>query len=113
MSTFTGQTRISSNGVCSSLSPSNEISAGAGMVTVTLTQAGAPRLALQVCATTEANHTNCTVPPFASLALGQSVSAVLKGGRTQLVTLYPENCGGPNSPPGDPISYTVVVVYPG
>lgn len=83
------------------------------MVTVTLTQAAAPRLHLQVCAATELNHTNCTIPPFVPLSVGQSVSATVKGGRSQTVTLYPEACGGPDSPPSDPISYAVTVVYPG
>lgn len=111
--TFSGMTRIANNGVCSSLGGRHEFDAGAGTVTVTLTMAAAPRLQLQVCASSEVNHTNCTIPPFVSLPVGQSVSATLKGGRTQTVTLYPENCGAPDSPPGDPISYTVTVAYPG
>lgn len=111
--TFSGMTRIANNGVCSSLSGRHDFDAGAGMVTVTLTQAAAARLQVQVCAASEVNHTNCTVPPFVTLPVGQSVSATVKGGRVQTVTLYPEACGAPDSPPGDPISYTVTVVFPG
>lgn len=110
---FSGLTRIANNGACSSLSARHEIDAGAGTVTVTLTQAGAPRLQLQVCALNELNHNNCTIPPFATLPLGQSVSALVKGGRSQAVTLYPEGCGGADATPGDPIAYSVTVVYPG
>lgn len=109
---FTGMARIASNGTCSSLTPGNVFNAGAGMVTVTLTQATAPRMQVQICATMETDHTNCTVPPFALLTVGQSLSATLRGAREQAVTLYPEGCGGPDSPPSDPVSYTVSVVYP-
>ncbi len=80
---------------------------------MTLTQAGAARMQVQVCASSETDHRNCTVPPFALVPVGQSVTATVKGGRTQIVTLYPEGCGGPNSPPTDPIAYTVTVVHPG
>ena len=112
MRTFAGSTRIAENGGCSSLTPSNEFSAGAGTITLMLVQASAPRLMVQVCAVGEANHTQCTVPPFSILAPGQGLSATVKGGRTQIVTLYPEGCGGPDSLPTPPITYTISVVHP-
>jgi len=110
--TFMGSARIAENGGCASLTPSNEFSAGAGTLTVTLVQATAPRLMVQVCAPGEANHTQCTVPPFSILAPGQSLSATVKGGRTQVVTAYPEGCGGPGSVPGAAVDYVISVVHP-
>jgi len=105
--------RISSGG-CSSLVPSHHVSSGNGNLTVTLTQAGASRMTVQVCHPTAVNHAlECTIPPFATLAVGQSTSAAIKGGREQVVTIFPEGCGAPNTPLSDPISYTVSVEHPG
>jgi len=53
------------------------------------------------------------IPPFVTLAVGQSTSAAIKGGREQVVTILPEGCGAPNTPLSDPISYTVSVEHPG
>lgn len=111
--TFMGSTRIAPNGVCSSSGPSHVLDAGQGTLTVTLTQAGEPRLKLQICATTELDHRNCTVPPFLVLPVGQSVTATVKGGRAQSVVLYPESCGGPTATPTDLITYSISVVHPG
>ncbi|MBP6702986.1 MAG: hypothetical protein KBH14_09410 [Vicinamibacteria bacterium] len=113
MATFTGSARIAPNGVCSSSAPAHRVEAGPGTLTVTLTQAGEPRMKLQVCATTELDHRNCTVPPFAVLPVGQSVTATVKGGRSQSVVLYPERCGGPDETPTDLITYSISVVHPG
>jgi hypothetical protein len=111
--TFTGSARTSTNGGCSAIGPSHIVDAGAGTLTVTLTQAGAPRMQLQVCATSEADHRNCTIPPFVLLSVGQSATGTVKGGRAQAVTLFPEGCGGPGATPTDPIPYSVSVVHPG
>ena len=113
MVTFMGSARIATNGVCSSSSPGHVVDAGPGTLTVTLTQAGEPRMKLQVCAAGEADHRNCTVPPFSVLPVGQSVTATIKGGRSQSIVLYPESCGGSDAPPTDLISYSISVVHPG
>jgi hypothetical protein len=113
MVTFMGSARITTNGVCSSSGPSHVVNAGQGTLTVTLTQAGEPRMKLQVCAAGELDHRNCTVPPFLVLPVGQSVTATVKGGRSQSIVLYPESCGGPGATPTDLIAYSVSVVHPG
>jgi hypothetical protein len=66
-----------------------------------------------VCHPTAANHnTDCTIPPFASVAVGGNVSATLKGGRSQTVTVYPDACGRAGTFPAADLSYTVNVSYP-
>lgn len=111
--TFMGSARTSANGGCSAIGPSHLVDAGEGAMTVTLTQAGAPRLQLQVCAPSELDHRNCTVPPFVLLPVGQSVTATIKGGRSQVVTFFPEGCGAAGATPTDPIPYSFTVVHPG
>lgn len=108
-----GSARTTATGGCSVLNPPHFISAGEGTMTVTLTQSSAPRMQLQVCSTSEADHRNCTVPPFVLLPVGQSVTATVKGGRSQSVTLFTEGCGGATATPTDPITYSVTVVHPG
>jgi hypothetical protein len=108
-----GSARTAANGGCSAIGPSHLVDTGEGAMTVTLTQAGAARLQLQVCASTELDHRNCTVPPFVLLSVGQSVTATVKGGRSQVVTFFPEGCGGAGATPTDPISYSFTVVHPG
>jgi hypothetical protein len=108
-----GTTQMGANGVCIGNTVSHPIAAGEGTVTVTLIQASESPMKLQICHPTAVNHAlECTVPPFAPIAVGQSVSATLRGGRAQIVTLYPAECGGPTAPPGPLVSYTMTVVYP-
>lgn len=110
--TFTGTSRYSETGSCSSPSR-HDLSAGEGEVAVTLTQSSASGVRLQVCHPTAANHnTDCTIPPFATLALGATTSAPLRGGRSQTVTVYPDACGRPGTFPSAEVSYTVTVTYP-
>lgn len=111
-STFTGTSSYNGGGGCSSPSR-HDLSAGEGTIEVTLVQASASAARVQVCHPTAANHnTDCTIPPFASVALGGSVSAVLKGGRSQTVTVYPDACGRAGTFPAAQLSYTVSVAYP-
>jgi hypothetical protein len=110
--TFMGTSSVDATGGCSSPSR-HDFSAGEGTIQVTLVQASAGAAGVQVCHPTAANHnTDCTIPPFASVALGGSVSAVLKGGRSQTVTVYPESCGRAGTFPAAQLSYTVNVTYP-
>ena len=110
--TFMGTSSVGATGGCSSPSR-HDFSAGEGTIQVTLVQASAGAAGVQVCHPTAANHnTDCTIPPFASVALGGSVSAVLKGGRSQTVTIYPDSCGRAGSFPAAQLSYTVSVTYP-
>jgi hypothetical protein len=110
--TFSGTSSYNGAGGCSSPSR-HDFSAGEGTVVVTLTQASAAAAGVQVCHPTAANHnTDCTIPPFASVAVGGNVSATLKGGRSQTVTVYPDACGRAGTFPAADLSYTVNVSYP-
>ena len=111
-STLSGTASINGTGGCSS--SGHPLSTGAGTITVTVTQANAARVKIQVCAPGAVNHAaECTVAPFASLAVGESVSATLKGGRSQVVTVFPEGCGSAGNPAATTITYTVTATYPG
>ena len=111
-STFSGTSSYNGAGGCSSPSR-HDFSAGEGTVVVTLTQASASAAGIQLCHPTAANHnTDCTIPPFAPVTVGGSVSATLKGGRSQTVTVYPDACGRAGSFPASDLSYTVNVSYP-
>jgi hypothetical protein len=111
-STFSGTSSYNGAGGCSSPSR-HDFSAGEGTIVVTLTQASASAARVQVCHPTAANHnTDCTIPPFASVAVGASVSATLKGGRSQTVTVYPDACGRAGTFPASDLSYTVNVSHP-
>lgn len=111
-STFSGTASTNGTGGCSP--GAHTVLTGAGSITVAVTQASAPRIKLQICHPTAVNHaTECTVPPFASIAVGESVTATLKGGSSQSVALFPESCGSPGNPPASSVTYSVTVTYPG
>jgi hypothetical protein len=108
--TFTGTARYRAGGCSSS---GHDLSVGEGTIAVTLVQATAASVQLQVCHPTAVNHaTECTIPPFASLMVGATVSATLRGGRAQTVTVYPDPCGRPGTFPDTEVTYTINVAYP-
>jgi hypothetical protein len=70
-------------------------------------------VSVQVCHPTAQNHAlECTVPPFARLSVGESLTATLRGGRAQVVTIFPDGCGAPGAAAAT-ITYTVTVTFPG
>lgn len=108
--TFSGTASTTDAGGCSS--PGHTISAAAGSITVTHTQSSAARLKVQVCDPAAQDHRNgCTIPPFASLAVGESAMADRKGASAQVVTVYPQACGSPGNPPAESLTYTVTVAF--
>ena len=109
---FTGTTQMTTATTCSNAG--HPFSSGDGEISVTVTQAadGGP-LSIQVCHPTARDHAaECTVPPFARVAVGGSVRATLKGGRSQVLAVYPARCGAPDSAPTGTIAYTVTVEHP-
>jgi hypothetical protein len=110
--TFTGSASISSTGGCSG--QGHAISTGTGALMVTLVQSSAARVAMQVCHPSAVNHAlECTLPPFAVVAVGSEVTATLKGGAAQVITVFPETCGQPGMPTATTITYTIRANYPG
>jgi hypothetical protein len=110
--TVSGTASTSDTGGCSG--PGHQIQTGTGDITVTAVQSNEPRIKVQVCHPTAANHnTDCTVPPFKSLAIGEGVTATLKGGSAQTVTVFPEACGAAGAAAASSISYTIRINYPG
>ena len=108
---FTGTASTNGTGGCSP--GAHTVVTGAGAITITVTQASAPSVKLQVCHPTAVNHaTECTVPPFATIAVGGNISATLKGGASQSVAVFPDTCGSPGNPPAATVTYTISVTYP-
>jgi hypothetical protein len=110
--TFTGTTQMTTATSCSN--SGHPFSTGDGEIVITIAQAsdGGP-LAVQVCHPTAVNHANeCTVPPFARVAVGGTHRATLRGGRSQVLVLYPASCGAPNAAPTGVINYTAMLEHP-
>lgn len=110
--TFTGTTQMTTATSCSNAG--HPFSSGDGEIVITIAQAssGGP-LAVQVCHPTAVNHANeCTVPPFVRVATGGTHRATLKGGRSQVLVIYPPGCGAPDAAPTGIINYTVMVEHP-
>lgn len=109
--TFSGTTSVNSTGGCSS--PGHNISVGEGQITVTIVEATEAAVNVQICHPTAQSHAvDCTVPPFASVSVGQSIAATLRGGRSQTVTVFPAGCGSSNAQ-ARTVSYTLRTTFPG
>ena len=111
--TFTGSTRITETGGCSS-DRGHAFETGEGVLSIMLVEStGSVGVATQLCDPVADNHeVDCTIPPFARIGVGQTVSATVKGGRFQTLTVYPAGCGTSASEPTAPLTYTVRVVHP-
>jgi hypothetical protein len=110
--TFMGTARITESGGCSG--ERHAFDTGEGVVVIALVQStGSAAMAAQLCDPVADNHeVDCTIPPFARIGVGQTASATIKGGRSQILTLFPASCGMPVAEPTAPIAYTVSVVHP-
>jgi hypothetical protein len=111
---FMGSASVSASGGCSSSTMGHPFQSGEGEVVVTLVQsAGDGGVAVQVCHPTATNHAvECTIPPFARIAVGQTARGALKGGRSQVLTVYPSTCGAPGPPAAATVTYSVNVEHP-
>jgi hypothetical protein len=112
--TFMGTSSVSATGGCSSTNMGHAFNSGEGTIVITLVQStDNATVATQVCHPTATAHdSQCTVPPFSRIGVGQSTQAVLKGGRAQVLTVYPGTCGQAGTFPATTISYTVTVQHP-
>jgi hypothetical protein len=69
-------------------------------------------VAVQVCHPTAVNHdTECTVPPFHRIDVGRTLGGTIKGGRDQVLSVYPRDCRIPGAA-AITIDYTVSVEHP-
>jgi len=111
--TFMGTTRITASGGCSADPTPHSFQTGEGSVRITLVQStDNVTMAAQLCDPVAENHeVDCTIPPFVRIDVGMTVTATLKGGRFQTLTIYPGGCGTASTPT-PPISYTVTVAHP-
>jgi hypothetical protein len=110
--TFSGSAQIGAGGMTCSSNAGHPFTSGQGDLVITLVQSTDTAVAVQVCHPTATNHaTECTVPPFHRLGVGLTVRATLKGGRSQVLTVYPQLCGAPGAVPTS-IDYTVSVEHP-
>jgi hypothetical protein len=106
---FSGTGQLDGSGGCSSAG--HRFTTGQGNLAITLVTSTGPTVAVQVCHPTAMNHdSECTVPPFQRIDVGQTLSATVKGGRDQVLSVYPPGCGTPGTPAT--IDYTVSVEHP-
>jgi hypothetical protein len=113
LETFSGTASVSATGGCSNTTE-HSFQSGEGTIAVTLTQStGNAGVAVQVCHPSATAHdAQCTVPPFARIGVGEATRAPLKGGRSQVLTIYPVTCGQAGTHPAATVSYTVTVEHP-
>jgi hypothetical protein len=110
--TFAGSTEIASGGTCRN--GGHPFETGDGTVEITLVQsAGSVALNVQLCHPSATDHRECSIPPFARVDVGMTLRAAVRGGRSQVLTVYPSGCGTGSPAATGPISYTVSVVHPG
>ena len=107
--TFSGSAQLGAGLTCSSAG--HPFTSGQGDLVITLVQSTDTAVAIQVCHPTSTDHTDCTVPPFHRLGVGLTARATLKGGRSQVLTVYPQLCGAPGAVPTS-IDYTVSLEHP-
>src|SRR5688572_30074709 len=89
--TVSGTATTSDTGTCSN--SGHFISTGTGAITVALVQSSAAAVKVQVCHPTAVNHAlECTVPPFAVVSGATPVTAAIRGGSSQTVTVFPTSC---------------------
>jgi hypothetical protein len=110
--TFSGTSSTTATGGCSNVG--HAFNSGEGTIVITLIQSSDnASVATQVCHPTATAHdAQCTVPPFSRIGVGQSTQAVLKGGRAQVLSVYPATCGQGGTAPAATITYTVTVQHP-
>jgi hypothetical protein len=107
-----GTAQISATGGCSNAG--HAFDTGEGSLSITLVQSsGNEQVAVQVCHPTATDHaTQCTVPPFHRIAVGMTLRATVKGGRAQVLTVYPGACGVGGTPMAASVMYTVRLEHP-
>lgn len=109
--TLTGTARASNATSCGG--DSLAIDAGSGEVAVTLVQTTpSTPLIVQLCAPTATNHaTDCSINRT-TIAVGETRTGTVRGGRSQLLALNPADCASGQPPQFPSIAYTVSVRYP-
>ena len=108
--TVSGAATTSDTGACSN--SGHFISTGTGTITVALVQSSAAAVKVQVCHPTAVNHAlECTVPPFAVVSSATPVTATLRGGSSQTVTVFPAACAV-SPPAASSVTYTISITYP-
>ena len=110
--TFAGTSSVHAGGGCSGATSHQMNTAGAGTLVIAVAQASLAQVGVQVCHPGAQYHAlECTVPPFATIAAGGSLTATIKGARSQTLVVYPTGCDTTTDAAAT-LSYTVNVTYP-
>lgn len=110
--TFSGTSHAPAGGGCSGATAHQINTAGSGQLVITVTQASLSHVGVQVCHPGAVNHAlECTVPPFAVIAAGGTLTASIKGARIQSFAVYPAGCDS-GTATGPTVNYTISVTYP-
>jgi hypothetical protein len=108
--TFAG-TATTGPGGSSCDSSGHPFTSGQGSLAVTLVSSSATGVKFQVCPPADPDDAACTAPAFQRLDVGQTFRAMLRGGRDQVLTVYPLDCGAPGGS-ATTVAYTVAVEHP-
>lgn len=108
---FSGTGTVNTGGGCSPGSHAFT-TAGTGTIVVQVAQSSLPSIGIQICHPGAVNHsTECTVPPWATIAANGTLSATIKGARAQTISISPAGCDT-TTVTAATVTYTVNVTYP-
>ena len=109
--TFSGTGTVNTGGGCSPGSHAFN-TAGAGTITVQVVQSNLPNVGIQICHPGALNHaTDCTVPPWTTIAANGTLTATIRGARAQTISVTAAGCDT-TTVTAATLNYTVNVTYP-
>lgn len=109
--TFSGTGTVNTGGGCSPGSHGFN-TAGSGTIVIQVVQSNLPNVGIQICHPGALNHaTDCTVPPWTTIAAGGTLTAAIRGARAQTISVTPAGCDT-TTVTAATLAYTVNVTYP-
>ena len=109
--TFSGTGTVNTGGGCSPGSHGFN-TAGSGTIVIQVAQSNLPNVGIQICHPGALNHaTECTVPPWTTIAANGSLTATIRGARAQTISVTAAGCDT-TTVTAATLNYTVNVTYP-
>lgn len=109
--TFSGTATVNTGGGCSPGSHPFQ-TAGTGTIVIQVAQSSLPSVGIQICHPGALNHaTDCTVPPWTTITAGGTLSATIRGARSQTISVSPAGCDT-TTVTAATVAYTINVTYP-
>lgn len=109
--TFSGTATVNTGGGC--LPGSHPFqTAGTGTIVIQVAQSSLPAVGIQICHPGAVNHAlECTVPPWTTINAGGTLSAMIRGARSQTISVSPAGCDT-TTVTAATVAYTINVTYP-